>query len=41
MENLSLGAMYSLGLTNIIDKQEEDEEVKNKVFSFFVAYKLN
>jgi len=41
MDKLSLGARYSLGLTNIIDDQEEDEEVKNKVFSFFVAYKFN
>ena len=41
MDNLSLGGRYSIGLINIIDEQEEDEEVKNSVFSIAIAYKFN
>ena len=41
MDKLSLGARYSLGLINIIDDQEEDEDIKNRVISISVAYRFN
>ena len=40
LDNLAIGARYSLGLINIIDEQEEDEEIKNTVLSFTIAYKF-
>jgi hypothetical protein len=36
-----IGAIYNLGLSNIIDEEDSgDEKVQNSVFSFSVGYRF-
>jgi long-subunit fatty acid transport protein len=39
-ENLSAGLRYNLGLSNIIDSEDNDGSIKNSVFSVSLGYKF-